>query len=257
MKFLEKAYNRRDYLDFLRDKFKFSELIQAVSINNNDVTSFEKLGLITATDKELPIFEIHIKPNTKLERNRVQLRNLVAKQIQTEDGAIAVYVDKDSEQWRFSFIAIEYKWGEDGIKKEQTASKRFTYLFGEGAKTRTATQRFDQLNKQSTLENLKTAFAVEGLNKEFYDKLYTWYSSAQTQVIFPNDEKDENHIQTNLIRFLTRILFVWFLKEKKLINPDLFNLDKLKNLIDYEKDSNFTKSVFCHTQSPNNRQRVS
>ncbi len=243
---LGQAYNRKDYLDFLKDKFKFSELIQAVSINNSDVKSFEKLGLITTADnKELPIFEIHIKPNTKLERNRVQLRNLVAKQIQTEDGAIAVYINDKNKQWRFSFIAIEYKLGEDGIKKEQTASKRFTYLFGEGegAKTRTAIQRFKTLNRQSTLADLKTAFAVEGLNKEFYDKLYKWYSSAQKQVFFPNDEKDENHIQTNLIRFLTRILFVWFLKEKKLINQDLFDLEKLKNLIDYEKDSSFYKAI--------------
>ncbi len=245
MKFLKKAYNRKDYLDFLRDKFNFSEFIQAVPINNSDVKSFEKLGLIiTADDKELPIFEIHIKPNTKLERNRVQLRKLVAEKILTEDGAIAVYIDDKNKQWRFSFIAIEPKW-EGGVKTEETSSKRFTYLFGEGegGKTRTAIQRFKTLNKQSTLSDLKTAFAVEGLNKEFYDKLYQWYEKAQKKVIFPNDEKDENHIQTNLIRFLTRILFVWFLKEKKLINQDLFDLEKLKDLIDYEKDSSFYKAI--------------
>lgn len=114
MKFLKKAYNRKNYLDFLRDKFHFSEFIQAVLINNDEVESFEQLGLITTIDDKksptkLPIFEIHIKPNTKLQRNRVQLRNLVAQQIQIQDGAIAVYVDDENKQWRFSFIAIEYK----------------------------------------------------------------------------------------------------------------------------------------------------
>jgi hypothetical protein len=47
-----------------------------------------------------------------------------------------------------------------------------------------AQQRFELLNKHSTLEDLKTAFAVEGLSQEFYQKLFAWYSSAQP-VFFP------------------------------------------------------------------------
>lgn len=247
MKFLKKAYNREDYLNFLKDKFNFSQLIQTKSIGNDDVESFEQLGFITTIDdNKLPVFEIDIKPNTKLERNRVGLRHLVAQQVGSNEGALAVFVDDNNSQWRFSFIAIEYSLTERGVEKEQTASKRFTYLFGEGAKTRTAENRFSKLGKQSTLKDLKVAFAVEALNKEFYDKLYNWYLNAQQQVKFPNDENAENaenHTQTNLIRFLTRILFVWFLKEKKLINLDLFDLDKLQNLIDYEKNSSFYKAI--------------
>ena len=244
MELLNQAYEQEKYLNFLADKFNFSKSLQAIIIENNEVESFEQLGFIsTADNKQLPIFEIYIKPNTKLARNRVQLRNLVAKQIKTEYGALAVYVDENSEQWRFSFIAIEYELGENGIKKKQTASKRFTYLFGKGTQTITAKNRFKQINKQSTLENFKTAFAVEQLNKDFYKKLYKWYKNAQSQVTFPNDENDKNHIQTNLIRFLTRILFVWFLKEKGLINKDLFVLEKLKNLIKYEECSSFYKTI--------------
>ncbi len=244
MKFLKKAYNREDYLNFLKDKFNFSQLIQTKSIGNDDVESFEQLGFITTIDdNKLPVFEIDIKPNTKLDRNRVGLRHLVAQQVGSNEGALAVFVDDNNSQWRFSFIAIEYSLTERGVEKEQTASKRFTYLFGEGAKTRTAENRFSKLGKQSTLKDLKVAFAVEALNKEFYDKLYNWYLNAQQQVKFPNDENAENHTQTNLIRFLTRILFVWFLKEKKLINLDLFDLDKLQNLIYYEKNSSFYKAI--------------
>ncbi len=241
---LKQTYNRDNYLDFLADKFKFSKNLAPISIENNDVKFFQRLGTITThDDKELPVFEIYIKPNTQLSRNRVQLRNLVAKQIQTEDGALAVYIDADNQQWRFSFIAIEYSFSAEGIKKEQTASKRFTYLFGENTKTRTAEERFKKLNNQSTLQDLKEDFAVEALNKEFYDKLYRWYEKAHNQVTFPNDEKMENHIQTSLIRLLTRLLFIWFIKEKKLINPDLFNQEKLQNLIDYNQPSSFYKAI--------------
>ncbi len=244
MELLQQAYNREDYLDFLNDRFNFSRSLTPVPIDNNEVKSFEQLGKITTGDeKELPVFEIHIKPNTRLSRNRVQLRNLVAKEIKTEDGALAVYVDIPNNQWRFSFIAIEWQLTDEGIKEQQTASKRFTYLLGENTQTRTAKDRFGQLNKQSTLENLKQAFAVEPLNKEFYDKLYKWYEKAQKQVVFPNDEQAENHTQTSLIRLLTRLLFIWFIKEKKLINAELFDKDKLQKLIHYDQPSSFYKAI--------------
>ncbi len=243
MQLLDQPYNQDYYLNFLADKFNFSKSLAIVTIDNQAVEKFEQLGSVeTADDNKLLVFEIHIKPNTKLERNRVQLRNLVAQQIQSEYGALAVYVDDKNQQWRFSFIAIEYELGDSGTEKNQTSSKRFTYLLGKGAKIRTAKDSFGKLNKQSTLEDLKTAFSVEPLNKEFYDKLYKWYQKAKDGVVFPNDENAQNHSETNLIRLLTRILFVWFLKEKNLINADLFDLDKLKNIIDY-KDSNFYKAI--------------
>ncbi len=244
MNFLNQAYNRDNYLDFLADKFNFAKHLVPIVIDNNDVESLQQLGTVTSQDgKSLPVFEIHIKPNTQLSRNRVQLRNLVAKQIGSEDGALAVYVDDENKQWRFSFIAIECRFTDAGVTTEKTASKRFTYLLGENAKTRTAIERFEQLHKQSTLQDLKTAFSVEELNKEFYDKLYRWYEKAQKQVVFPNDEQAENHNQTSLIRLLTRLLFIWFIKEKGLIKADLFDKDKLQTLIDYEQPSSFYKAI--------------
>ncbi len=242
MELLQQAYNQDTYLDFLNGSFNFSKNLAPVSIDNNEVESFEQLGFVTTRDdKQLPVFEIHIKPNTRLSRNRVQLRNLAAKEIKTEDGALAVYVDAPNKQWRFSFIAIEYHFTEDGSTRTPTASKRFTYLLGENTQTRTAKDRFGQLNKQSTLENLKQAFAVESLNKEFYGKLYKWYEKAQKSAVFPNDEQTENH--THLIRLLTRLLFIWFIKEKKLINADLFDRDKLPTLIDYQQPGSFYKAI--------------
>ena len=244
MDFFQHTYNRDTYLGFLDKKFNFKKFIQTIKKDNSEVESFEQLGTVTTKDsKTLPVFEIHIKPNSRLSRNRVQLRNLVAKQIQTEDGALAVYVDGPNKQWRFSFIAIEYRLTGKGIKKEQTASKRFTYLLGENTKTRTANKRFEKINESSTLEDLKEAFAVEPLNKEFYDKLYKWYEKAQGQVTFPDDEQAENHIQTSLIRLLTRLLFIWFIKEKKLVNADLFDKDKLPTLIDCDQPSSFYKAI--------------
>ena len=73
---------------------------------------------------------------------------------------------------------------------------------------------------------------MEQLNKEFYQKLFEWYEDAKTRVVFPNDlqVEEDDHKSTSLIRLLTRLLFVWFIKEKQLINADLFDEEKVRDV---------------------------
>ncbi|MCY3769059.1 MAG: Eco57I restriction-modification methylase domain-containing protein [Gammaproteobacteria bacterium] len=161
------------------------------------------------------------------------------------DGALAAYYD-DQGQWRFSFISMEYRLDETGkLKSEESPSKRFTYLLGREAKVRTAKERFNRLSQSSTLNDLKAAFAVEQLNEEFYKKLYQWYEDAKTRVVYPNDEQVDSdmHRAVSLIRLLTRLLFVWFLKEKKLVNPVLFDLEQVQGIIHWDEDSSYYKSI--------------
>lgn len=84
-------------------------------------------------------------------------------------------------------------------------------------------------------------FSVSLLNKKFYKELSNWYFWAIKEVRFPGeptqlDASDKGksltdllneHRATNVIRLLTRLLFVWFLKEKKLIPEELFDKDFL------------------------------
>lgn len=85
-------------------------------------------------------------------------------------------------------------------------------------------------------------FSVSVLNKEFYHELQNWYFWAIGQVTFPGkptltDAHNKNskiedliqvHNATNIIRLLTRILFIWFIKEKGLIPNELFDLKSLQ-----------------------------
>lgn len=93
----------------------------------------------------------------------------------------------------------------------------------------------------------QTVFSVSLLNKKFYEELSNWYFWAIKEVTFPGEptlqtlfadtgSTDENKLQEakqehnakNVIRLLTRFLFVWFVKEKKLIPPKLFDLVYLR-----------------------------
>ena len=63
------------------------------------------------------------------------------------------------------------------------------------------------------------------LNKRFYRQLASWYFWAKDKVSFPADiEKDEQKRNAvGLIRLITRIVFLWFIKEKNLVPETLFN----------------------------------
>ncbi len=216
-------------------------------IENYAVKEFHQLGTITLADrKKLGIYEIKTKSKTRISRNRVRMRHIVAKECRknSEDGALAVYYHDDENLWRFSFISMEYKIDGGRVIREESSPKRYTYLLGKSARIRTAIDRFSQLAEENaTLENLKTAFGVEQLNKEFYKKLFDWYTKAKDSVVFPNDTVEEDNRSISLIRLLTRLLFIWFIKEKGLINPDFFDENKVRQLIFWNKDSSYYKAI--------------
>ena len=80
------------------------------------------------------------------------------------------------------------------------------------------------------------------LNNRFYKELSNWYFWAMKEVYFPGaplqadfgidatqNTQVREHNAKNLIRLLTRILFVWFIKEKGLIPNQLFNESFIKD----------------------------
>ncbi|MYC74856.1 hypothetical protein F4X10_03665, partial [Candidatus Poribacteria bacterium] len=64
---------------------------------------------------------------------------------------------------------------------------------------------------------------IQELNKRFYRELSNWYFWAVDTVTFPEDAGENVEIRnaTSVIRLITRLIFVWFIKEKKLV-PDIF-----------------------------------
>ncbi|MFQ5455886.1 MAG: Eco57I restriction-modification methylase domain-containing protein, partial [Nitrospirota bacterium] len=89
----------------------------------------------------------------------------------------------------------------------------------------------------------REVFNVQLLNKRFYTELANWYFWAVKQVKFPdNCEKDDEDVRNaaSVIRLITRLIFIWFVKEKGLIPDDLFNQDRLKRDIKFTDRNNST-----------------
>ena len=89
---------------------------------------------------------------------------------------------------------------------------------------------------------------TEELNKQFYRKLFAWYEWAigEKEVKFPTDEKRVLKKEEHVIRLITRLLFIWFLKEKGLIAEKLFNKAQIQDLLteeDFENGDSYYRTV--------------
>ena len=88
-------------------------------------------------------------------------------------------------------------------------------------------------------------FNSDVLTKKFYDDLFNWYQWAvnpETKVSFPNDptiqDDDREDIDTKVIRLITRLMFVWFIKQKGLVPSEIFDAKYIASILnDFDSQS--------------------
>ena len=69
------------------------------------------------------------------------------------------------------------------------------------------------------------ALDIEALNRRLYGELFAWFERAVARCRFPDDGAGPGNAERHVIRLVTRLLFIWFLKEKGLVPDELFTED--------------------------------
>ncbi|EGD33589.1 Eco57I restriction-modification methylase domain-containing protein [Capnocytophaga sp. oral taxon 338] len=94
-------------------------------------------------------------------------------------------------------------------------------------------------------------FNVSTLNKKFYNELFAWYQwtiSEEVGVTYPNDtqtdQDDRVQLEEQIIRLITRVLFVWFIKQKQLVPNKLFEEDSLNQLLKDFKPTSLSEGSY-------------
>ena len=77
-------------------------------------------------------------------------------------------------------------------------------------------------NFDGLLEAWLDALDTEELNRRFYGDLFKWFEHAVAQAKFPKTGPKILKPEEHVLRLITRLLFVWFIKEKGLVAEDLF-----------------------------------
>ena len=231
----QSAFHLSEWRGYLQDFFGATALReQAEVIEGSETEKGFYLGKIDTSDSySIGLFHYQVSKGSVVNK-RVGLRHLVKSFINPTWGEFdaALVVFDDGKHWRLSFIC--------DIKGENTVPKRYTFVFGESDNYyNTAVNRFVTLKQKGiSFETLKDAFSVEALSKDFYKDLFEWYQWAvdpSTNITFPNntstEDDDRDDIETKIIRMITRIMFVWFIKQKQLVPDCIFELKHLKKIL--------------------------
>ena len=88
-----------------------------------------------------------------------------------------------------------------------------------------------QHNFDGLLDAWLDALDTEELNRNFYKQLFSWFERAVREAKFPANQVRTLRAEEHVIRLITRLLFVWFIKEKGLIAPELFIEEQIGPLL--------------------------
>ena len=175
---IESRYNRQNWQLLLHDifgnKIKFWNTPSAIPTSSQFAKQALWLGTITLSDNQtISIYEVELSDSVDIERNRRGIRDMLLTDWRNNGnaGAFMFCYRKNESVLRFSYVSEAWTFAADGsYQKESTDAKRFTYLLGEGHRSRTAIQQFEKLRDSSlTLKDLTKAFSVDAVSDMFFD----------------------------------------------------------------------------------------
>ena len=223
-----------------------------------------------ANEKRLALVDVQLTSNKVIARNKVELRNLAAKLIDTGQfqGLLVFFYAEGQKDYRFSFISKSSTFNDEGeFITTQTAPKRYSFLLGPNESCTTPARRLLELttsNNANTIEAVANAFSVEKLNKEFfrgykeqYQHFWQYLNSipAYRNLLIaggeqPNEqttvEKTEKPIRDFVKKLLGRIVFLYFLQKKGWLGVEASK----QNWV--EGDANFIKNLFDNFSDKSN-----
>lgn len=235
-----KAYSRQEFVRFLQNSFLPEDFVpseEEVWFNTKMTYSTEAVKLGTCPSLELVVYEVkhRSKHDARVSLSKEAFRMLAD---EMKDRALVVFVPEDSnENYRFSLIEITLDTADDSARgsKRYSNPRRYSYLVGTSLQGKRTIDEYllckksedDEIKRVVDYKDLRNRFSVEKLTTDFYKELQNWFACALDVVSFPNDLDDPNdddkYNAESTIRLITRLIFVWFLKQKGLIPNEFFD----------------------------------
>ncbi len=224
IKFNEK-YNSDDFLQFLQDFLPadFAGKEEDIVINKDrykEITKAKILGYCESLD--LYVLEME---HSREKDPRVTIATDAFKILADHwiHKALVVFENKDSDNYRFSCLTISLDLNEKNkaIKKYSNA-RRYSFYLGANAKVRTPEQQLIKKGRVQNMDDLFDRFSVEVVNKQFYLEVARFFDELVSGLSLPSVSQENVNIKkTFAVRLIGRLMFCWFLKQKKSVSGQL------------------------------------
>ncbi|MFA5877380.1 MAG: Eco57I restriction-modification methylase domain-containing protein [Candidatus Paceibacterota bacterium] len=137
------------------------------------------------------------------------------------DKALVIFKNDESENYRFSYLTIALDLNEKNkVVAKYSNARRYSFFLGEGAKTKTPEQQLLKRRRITDTNDLLSRFSLEVVNKQFYLEVAKYFdelvSSGDNNLRLPSvSEENVNLRKSFAVRLIGRLMFCWFLKQKK------------------------------------------
>jgi len=250
---LNENFNQQEFIDWIGDFLPdFSKDIRKVDVSKSfqGIKSIQTIGE-SALSVRVYIIETEQDPSKRkiglATESFTLLRNYGT------PNAIIVYYSENSSLWRLSLLTSTLTWDEGKIKKKLSNPKRQSYVLGSKAKVKTPHQYLISKGAITDFNDLKGRFSLEVVNKEFYKEISHAFiqlvggqitngkskKTVEAQLKLPFVKDQSQTSQEFAVRLIGRIIFCWFLREKRsasghsLMPKELLSFDASSTIEDY------------------------
>ena len=252
---LKKEYCRDNFIFLLKDvlipDFVFD--LHSLSLTSS---LFEKaVSLGSSKILGVDFYEVILKHG--FENRRVQITQEMFKILRNMrvNNAIVAFVNNNGENYRLSLLTSKYEYENDKVVKVLSNPRRYSYSLGYNTKTKTAYQFLIAKGKVVSFDDLVSRFSVEVVNRQFYSQISILFTklvggerfgATYDRILNFNKKVDSKKYSEFAVRLIGRLMFCWFLKEKKSEN----NKPLISSYFFNEALSNSKKSYYHETLEP-------
>ena len=228
--------------DFVGDKHD-------VSVSSEIFTSVKQLGDSAACN--LSVFEVVLKDGAQNRRVAITQEMFKVLRGLRINNAVVAFANADKRNYRISLLTSKYEYNGEKIVKVLSNPRRYSYSLGLGTKTKTAYKFLIAKGKVADLNELINRFSVEVVNKQFYSEIATSFTElvggerdgkTYEKLLNLHGTVDHNKYAEFGVRLIGRIMFCWFLREKRsennipLVPDDMLALETISAKTNYYHD---------------------
>jgi len=250
---LEQKYNRDNFLAFLKSFVpKYEKDIRRVGTNVLRVTR-EAMYLGKSAELDLEIFELTHSSSTDA-RIALAMDGFKVMKHSAIYRALVIYQADKGDDWRLSLMTATPEVNQKGkVIQSFSNPRRFSFFLGPNAKVNTPYQFLIKQGAVKDFAELQKRFSLEVVNREFYKEISEKFTklvggtlgsgmNQKTYEAILRLPSVAAHSQVSLefaVRLIGRIIFCWFLREKRsptgkaLMPKDLLSHDATGKHSDY------------------------